>query len=135
MQHQHGHKRVLSAVELSWVRTLSAHSDDTTATLVTPATTATTATPATPVTSELATSTSNVTPALKAEEVQRRKIANWKSESEDHCRCSQHIESLVVRIDVLKHERASLLRQVQLTTEENILFKEDISHAHDRQVY
>ena len=114
MQHQHARKRALSAVELSWVRTLIAHSDDTPATLVTPA---------------LATPTP---PASKAEQAQRRKLANRKSASEARCRRTQHIQSLIARIDELKHERASLLLQVQLATEENNLLKQDIPHARDR---
>lgn len=120
MQHQHGRKRALSAVELSWVRTLIAHSDDTPATLVTPATPA------------LATPTPNAPPASKAERAQRRKLANRKFASEARCRRSQHTESLLARIDELERERASLLLQEQLATEENSRLKQDILHARDR---
>lgn len=122
MQHQHARKRALSAVELSWVHTLIAHSDDTLVTpaLVTPALAA--PTPAAP----------NAPPASKAEQAQRRKLANRKSASEARCRRTQHIQSLIARIDELKHERASLLLQVQLATEENNLLKQDIPHARDQ---
>lgn len=123
MQHQHGRKRALSAVELSWVRTLIAHCDDTPATLVTPATPAlATPAPTTPATP----------PASKTERAQRRKLANRKSASEARCRRSQHMESVLARIDALERERASLLLQVQLATEENSLLKQDISHARDQ---
>jgi hypothetical protein len=70
--------------------------------------------------------------ASKAERAQRRKLANCKSASVARHRRSQHIESLLARIDALEHERASLLLQVQLATEENSLLKEWISHARDQ---
>ena len=120
MQHQHARKRALSAVELSWVHTLIAHSDDTPATLVTSA--LATPTPTAP----------NAPPASKAEQAQRRKLANRKSASEARYRRTQHIQSLLARIDELKHERVSLLLKVQLATDENSLLKQDIPHARDR---
>jgi hypothetical protein len=121
MQHQHGRKRALSAVELSWVRTLIAHTE--------PIPPVCCAAPVLPALTTFASTTPTTPPASKAERAQLRKLANRKSASEARGRRSQYLEALLARIDELEHERPSLLLQVQLAAEENSLLKESISHT------
>ena len=99
MQHQHGRKRererALTAVELSWVHTIIEYTEPSSAAPAAPAA------------------------PSKAERALRRRLSNVSSAHNSRVKKTQRFAYLTARKEQLERERAALLLQVQLATEEN----------------